>query len=313
MKFASSNGNKPFPATESTLCLFIAMRANKVKWKTIKNDLYAIQSWHKDFGVDLKLKDMVVLQRVSRGIKKFLGHCPPDKRLPVTFELIERFYDLFTLSQYDHLVFLAAMATGSFGVLRCGEFAVASKTRPAPLTTLFVRNLTFMTRSGKVEYGLLRLNVSKTDPFRSGCDVLLWDSLFRASPVKLLLAMRSARLTFTRTRPNHRFLHWHPSNYLFVLSDGTPVSKNDIISILRSCTGKLDSSRYAGHSFRIGGATSLARRGAPSWLIKAMGRWNGPSYRTYLRLDKSQLRDTVVRIAAKPVSDKNIVYLFSDN
>jgi hypothetical protein len=45
----------------------------------------------------------------------------------------------------------------------------------------------------------------------------------------------------------------------------------------------LDSSRYKGHSFRIGAASLSAEKGLSDSQIRAMGRWNSNAFRKYIR------------------------------
>ena len=40
---------------------------------------------------------------------------------------------------------------------------------------------------------------------------------------------------------------------------------------------------YAGHSFRIGAATTAAQRGIQDSLIKTLGRWESSAYTRYIR------------------------------
>ena len=44
----------------------------------------------------------------------------------------------------------------------------------------------------------------------------------------------------------------------------------------------IDSSRYAGHSFRIGAATTAAQWGVQDSLIKTLGRWKSAAYMVYI-------------------------------
>ena len=47
---------------------------------------------------------------------------------------------------------------------------------------------------------------------------------------------------------------------------------------------------YAGHSFRIGAATTAANCGMPDSLIKTLGRWESAAYTLYIRTPHSVLR-----------------------
>ena len=46
---------------------------------------------------------------------------------------------------------------------------------------------------------------------------------------------------------------------------------------------------YAGHSFRIGAATTIVGCGIPVEVIKTLGRWKSQAYQLYVRLPTDQL------------------------
>ena len=54
---------------------------------------------------------------------------------------------------------------------------------------------------------------------------------------------------------------------------------------------KVDRSRIKPHSFRIGGASDMKRRGATLDQIKVVGRWKSSAVESYLRFDESDVRD----------------------
>ena len=62
--------------------------------------------------------------------------------------------------------------------------------------------------------------------------------------------------------------------------------KSAIVQKLRSALRGigLNESDYAGHSFRIGAATTAAERGFEDSLIKTLGRWESEAYQLYIRL-----------------------------
>ena len=78
---------------------------------------------------------------------------------------------------------------------------------------------------------------------------------------------------------------------LFQYSTGSPLTKLSLTSETRqllSLSG-FNPSDYAGHSYRIGAATTAASVGLPPWLIKTMGRWSSECYEKYIRCPHSLL------------------------
>ena len=51
----------------------------------------------------------------------------------------------------------------------------------------------------------------------------------------------------------------------------------------------VDQSKYCGHSFRIGAATTAATKGVEDCIIKILGRWKSLAYLQYVRLSREQL------------------------
>ena len=81
-------------------------------------------------------------------------------------------------------------------------------------------------------------------------------------------------------------------------------------SCLKRCAAclDLDSSRFSGHSFRIGGATSLARRGVPDYIIKMLGRWKSKAFRVYCRLDTVRLAYASRYFVSGNICDPDVVF-----
>ena len=51
----------------------------------------------------------------------------------------------------------------------------------------------------------------------------------------------------------------------------------------------IDSSKYSGHSFWIGAATTAAAKGIEDCIIKTLGRWESLAYLQYKKIPRSQL------------------------
>ena len=75
------------------------------------------------------------------------------------------------------------------------------------------------------------------------------------------------------------------SGPLFLSRNGSLLlrSRFDKITKLSLAFCGLDSSRYKGHSFRIGGASEAARKGYTDSQIRFMGRWKSDAFKKYIR------------------------------
>lgn len=82
---------------------------------------------------------------------------------------------------------------------------------------------------------------------------------------------------------------------LFCHTDGRQLTKAEVIALMRKAlvTLGIDSTMYAGHSFRIGAATIAAECSLEGFLIKALGRWESEAYHLYIKT----LRDNLAQVA----------------
>ena len=71
----------------------------------------------------------------------------------------------------------------------------------------------------------------------------------------------------------------------FTFEDGRWLTRERFVSEVRKALTELgyNCSLYAGHSFRIGAATTAAQRGVQDSLIKTLGRWESTAYMVYMR------------------------------
>ena len=72
---------------------------------------------------------------------------------------------------------------------------------------------------------------------------------------------------------------------LFTFQSGSFLTRDRFTSETRLLLSKggLDSSEFAGHSFRIGAATTAASANLPPWRIKVLGRWSSDCFERYIK------------------------------
>ena len=86
---------------------------------------------------------------------------------------------------------------------------------------------------------------------------------------------------------------------LFVCHDGSLLSRGYLIEGMRAALSQagVDSSQFAGHSLRIGAATTAARAGFRDSFIQTLGRWKSFAFTTYIRTPPEDLIAIVARMA----------------
>jgi hypothetical protein len=191
----------------------------------------------------------------------------------------------------DDRVVWAAICTATCGLLRLGE--LTSSGSAGNRATLRMQDLTLVTREGaclsasdcgpsssievaKIGHLALFIPASKTDPFSSGATIVIAAPLAMSAVVAMLRQADADPL---------------PSAPLFAEADGRSLRRRTVIDrtrILLTAIGQ-DASEYAGHSFRKGGASSLAAAGVPDHLIQTMGRWASDCYKLYIELPTERL------------------------
>lgn len=265
-----------FPVSPETICLWMADSADKLRFSSIRNYLHGIATTQVEMGYPEPLLQHPLIWRTFKGIKRMQGQQVVRKRLPITVNILTQIGHLFDTGNELHLCMRAAMWLGTCGLLRSAEFAVKQHTRH----TLKLQHLTFhddqsheldpLNLHGQVPaYMTLRVEVSKTDPFRKGTDVVISN----ARAIEYMLAYLQHRNQSLARMP------------LFVGQDGQPLTAGALVKFTQDLIHRAhipNSHLFLGHSFRKGGATSLHEAGHPDSLIKIMGRWSSFAFATYI-------------------------------
>ena len=175
-------------------------------------------------------------------------------------------------------MFIAAITMAFFGFLRCGEFTAPSASCFSSSKHLALKDAIFYPSFRNPSFMTLRFKYSKTDPFGKGHVVTLFCTPTGTCPVTAMQVYLSMRA-------------YQPESPLLSLADGTPLTRTKFVMMLRTVLSKvgLNEDLYAGHSFRIGAATTAAVAGLPDYLIKALGRWSSDCYVRYVRTPRCSL------------------------
>ena len=266
-----------FPVNEDTLILYVTHLARSIKHSSIKSYLAAVRHFHIREGYHLDLKSHLRLQLVCRGIKRAQGSSLRT-RLPITIQHLRLFHCLLAIphsSNPNYVMIWAAMTLAFFGFLRLGE--LTCNARFSPESHMSPRDITFLPSPQAPQYMSVQIKISKTAPFRTGQTIFIGRTNQVLCPVQAML----------------RYLHirGNSSGPLFKYSSGTPLTKQALTTETRSLLSLsgFNAANYAGHSYRIGAATTAASVGLPPWLIKTLGRWSSDCYERYVRCPNALL------------------------
>ena len=295
LQFCRAAGLTPLPVSENTLCLFVAyLSQKKLQHSTVRSYLSAVR--HLQISAALPDPATSSFPRLSYVLKGLHRITKPSSRhrLPITPAILDLLYKSWSKTpvSYDARLLWAACNVGFFGFFRAGEFTSRSPSFPDD----DIIAVTDVTRDPNYppSFVCIRLRRSKTDPFSAGVDVYLGRTGHPICPVAALLA-------FLAVRPAD------PKGPLFRFLDGTTLCRDRLIREVRTVLRDhgFDHSKYHGHSFRIGAATSAAAAGIPDHAIKMLGRWDSSAYLLYVRTPPAQLAGYSAALlpSATPQSD----------
>ena len=288
--FCLAQNVTPFPVTEQLLCQFVAsVAAQGVAHKSLKVYLSALRFFQiSPFGKDPSMNEMCTLQYVLRGIKGVESKSTGNKtrtRLPITPAVLRDLHSQWNKQppHYNHSMLWAASCTCFFGFLRSGEATVPSLNSYDPLTHLSLGDVNIDSTVSPRSIRLL-IKASKTDPFRVGVYIYMGKTECLLCPVAALLSYIE-----------RRGLDPGP---LFRLEDKRPLTRDKFVREVRQAlkAAGYDEEKYAGHSFRIGAATTAAAAGIEDSLIKSLGRWQSTAYLSYVKIPRETLTSLSARL-----------------
>ena len=288
--FKQASVEQYLPATEVLLTEYVAYLAKTIKYTSIKTYLAAVRHYHIRHGFELNLQKMLRLQLVLRGIKRSQGD-QLRVRLPITIHHLQLFRMLLNIpktANYESIMIWAAMTLAFFGFLRLGELTCNCKFNSS--VHLTKDNIAFHPGKGLEHPSFMTVHIkeSKTDPFRKGHTITVGSI---ESPLCPVLAMKKYLSQRSQT-----------IGPLFIHISGKPLTKQTLTSETRTLLTQagFNATKYAGHSYRIGAATTAASAKLPAWLIKTLGRWSSDCLERYIKTPISTLSSvsaTLVKVS----------------
>jgi hypothetical protein len=168
-------------------------------------------------------------------------------------------------------------------------------------------------KNGKIDHFTITLKNTKTD--LGYCDVqhVVAKGTWPVAPMQLLRSMLLAREQLSKTNPK---LELKRENPLFQLSEGSILTKNDMkkrmTKLIEDMAIPWPNVPFQLHSFRIGGATSLARRMIDHRLIQLLGRWKSNVYQMYIRYESIDIANHFKKYYKMPIKNDKLVFEFEN-
>ena len=268
--------------SEHLLCCFAAYLANEgLAPQTGKSYLSAVRSMQIALGLPdpRDHSSLPVLKRVQAGIcrVRLLRGTPSRIRLPITAPVLDQMRRALDHSAHPNKVVLWAIScTAFFGFFRLGELLPETAKSFRPAADLAWGDIA-VDNPANPQMVRVHLKKSKCDQFGKGSDIILGRTGSLLCPVAALLGFMAVR----GDGPGSFFLD----------SERRPITKAWFTSEVRQILNSigLPQHQYAGHSFRIGAATTAALAGIEDSTIQTLGRWHSAAFLQYIRMPKEQL------------------------
>jgi integrase len=197
----------------------------------------------------------------------------------------------FVFSYFNSIILSAAcVAAFFFGFLRCGKFTIWNQFDPE-------YNLCLNDIQITDECVFIRLNRSKTDPFRQGRVIPLYRTGYAICPV----------LAVSRYFQIKHSLKSLDTEAFFIYNDKTPLTRKFFITHVKLLLDKLglSSDSCNGHSFRIGAATAAHESRLEDHLIQTLGGWSSDCYTRYIHTSPKVIQQAQKQLAK---TDQSIVF-----
>lgn len=277
--------------SESILCSYAAYLADQgLAPQSIRVYLSAVRSMQISLGLPnpRDQSSLPILQRVQAGIRR--AHAAkesnPPTRLPITAHVLRQLKAVWEQSSHpDRTTLWAVACTAFYGFFRLGELLLTS-----PSSFHQQRSLAWgdVAVDDTADPTVIRIHLkhSKCDQFGAGANVVLGKSGTDICPVAALVEYISAR----GDSPGPFFLSYTRK----------PLLKADFVTETRRALARagFHPHNYAGHSFRIGAATSAAQAGIEDSTIRTLGRWHSAAFLQYIRSPESHLATFSARLAS---------------
>ena len=288
----SFNVTDPFPLTEQTLCFFAVYLAEQgLAPQTGKAYLSALRNTQISLGLPdpREQSSLPLLKRIQAGISRTRlqrGNTTPKRiRLPITIHTLERIREaLFTSDEPNRVVLWAVASVAFFGFFRLGELLPDSVGAFNPSTSLAWGDVS-MDDQAAPRMIQVHLKRSKCDQFGAGSDVVVGVTGTATCPVTAMV--RYLEIRGPQAGP------------FFLDTSGRIVTKPWFVGQVRDilATIGIPAHQYAGHSFRIGAATTAALAGVEDSMIQTLGRWHSAAFLRYIRTPKERLAALSVNLA----------------
>ena len=263
--------NSTWPIAISELLNFIAyLSVNGLSGGSVSSYISGISYFHKINGFQDTTK-FFIISKALEGLKRMQGGKRQDIRAPITLNLLSEItsvLDKVCSSNYEAIMFAAAFSLSFFGLLRVGEITQPNQKEKIK-SVIGIDDIEI--NKNKIN---LMIRCSKTDQQGKSIKLVIPANHKSTCPVRLIKKYLSLRPTGSN---QDLFIHFNSSSLTRYQFNSVLQKSLKFLNVLKG--------HYRTHSFRIGGATELARKGVNEQEIMKLGRWKSHAYARYIRID----------------------------
>ncbi|XP_070191999.1 uncharacterized protein [Littorina saxatilis] len=252
------------PMSTAAVCLYIGSLHEEGKAaSTVMSAVSAISCVHKLNGLGDPTIDYTV-KRLLQGCKR-VGDKGKDTRLPITVPILNSIMEKSEVAigeNYEKIRFRAMCTLAFHSLLRVGEMAVSRE----PENVL---------HRGDVRLDGQALTITFRNFKSSAKPVTHTVEKAKAGVPGAVEAMRA-----------YMSIRGNATGPLFRAMSGAPITArefNEQLQLVFQFCG-LPKQNFKSHSFRIGGASHMARNGASDAQIRQAGRWSSNAFLSYIRV-----------------------------
>ena len=299
---------------ELQLLYWHALRLEQVKASTLRSQYHGVKHGAAIAGRPINDTTMFMLHRQRKSLTTTFGAQSKDVRKPFTVQMLQTGAKYFNLYNYNELVYFTALTCNVIALMRPSEIYAknqkvkATQTDRPSAQALYMRNLTPTLDANQVpEYYTCTCRATKTDKAKVDVDVVWAKGVWPASPADLINAMLMARQILANTSPKMAITLDSP---LFLLDTGRILTRNNMKKRFTQLIQQmgLTITDFKLYSLRIGGATSMARRGVDHRIIQIAGRWKSDCYRVYIRMTSRMIAQRQKYFLSLPITNGSIIF-----
>lgn len=305
LTYCEITGDWPDPKTgisDAQLIRLITFWGRTLSVATIRNYLsMGVRVWHLENGIPFETaQDRLPVDAALTGLRREKGDTPTHRKLPITIELLRKMRAQLDMNTQLHRVFWAAATTAFFCMLRKGNITATSKKAGAAGGTdrQAARRQDLNTSEDGGAY-LLTLNATKTIQFQERALELCLPTLpdEELCPTRAMHAYLASRGPM---RPDELLMQvQEPASTAGGEPHWGPLTYTTFLALTKATIRKagVDPDKYAGHSYRRGGATWAMAIGIPIPAIKAIGDWKSEAYLLYCEVTAQTRRAAAQQMA----------------